>query len=294
MSSGSRRDSLQTPLAVCAGEGTLPCSSGGRAQQSSGMLGGLRREAGGRLSGPLALLFAQQACSIATDSISPNRFELPHHQINHRRRRIELHNHQIALHSRWIDLRRRRFEACCHRIELRMRSWRAWPLYHVLFLQQGWVKRSRNAATSASRALCSPCHRTPGAATASPRGFEVVVAGFLLLRPDQVFVGLPATLVLAGGKRARSRGRRRRAGGGGTRDPAHGGDAIRRPLQRVLGRRLCLWERDGGDAQAVGLSRQGGFRKVATIQTPLADVLYMRLSHANWRRDVPEIKWLFS
>jgi hypothetical protein len=110
------------------------------------------------------------------------------------------------------------------------------------------------------------------------------VAGFLLLRPDQVFVGLPATLVLAGGKRARSRGRRRRAGGGGTRDPAHGGDAIRRPLQRVLGRRLRLWEWDGGvggDAQAVGLSRQGGFRKVATIQTPLADVLYMRLSHAN-------------
>jgi hypothetical protein len=132
------RSRVQTPLAVRAGEGTLPCLSGGRARRSSGMLGGLRREAGERLSGPRTLIFAQQACSIATDSISPDRFELPRHQINQHGHRIELHNHQIAFHSHRIDIRRCRFEACCHRIELGMRSWRAWPLHHVLFfLQQG-------------------------------------------------------------------------------------------------------------------------------------------------------------
>jgi hypothetical protein len=96
ISSGSRR----------AGEGTLPCLSGGRARRSSGMLGGLRREAGERLSGPRTLIFAQQACSIATDSISPDRFELPRHQINQHGHRIELHNHQIAFHSHRIDIRR--------------------------------------------------------------------------------------------------------------------------------------------------------------------------------------------
>jgi hypothetical protein len=95
------------------------------------------------------------------------------------------------------------------------------------------------------------------------------VAGFLLPRPDQAFVGLLATVVLAG-EDVHTVGE-----GGGAWDPAHHGDVRRRRLQRVLGRRLRPWERDGGDARAVGLSRKGGFCKVATIQTPLADALYV-------------------
>jgi hypothetical protein len=84
----------------------------------------------------------------------------------------------------------------------------------------------------------------------------VALAGCPLSRRDQAFAGLMASF--GGGENACAV-----KVGGGTRDLARRGDARQHLLQRILGRRFLLRERDGGvasgsDAQAVGLDRRGG------------------------------------
>jgi hypothetical protein len=73
-----------------------------------------------------------------------------------------------------------------------------------------------------------------------------------------------------------------RAGEGSTRDwvcAAMRDDTV---LQRVDGRRFCLWEWDrsvasGGDTRAVCIRWRGGFRKMSSLQTKRIDGLYMPL-----------------